>query len=148
MAELKLTRKLKKSIVESLSNFPNLTYVCKAHGISTRAVHRRRKKDPKFDADVAEALELGYDGLEAEAIRRGKDGVRKPIFYKGFPVMEVGSDGKVIPADVREYSDVLLLAMLKAQRPKRFNPGAKLNIGEGGQKVSMTFNIGGEDENS
>ena len=45
--------------------------------------------------------------MEAEARRRGVEGTLKPVFYKG---EECGQ--------VREYSDTLLIFLLKAHDPK------------------------------
>lgn len=55
------------------------------------------------------ALELGTDRLEDEAVRRGVHGTLKPVYQGGKKV-----------GDVREFSDILLIFMLKARRPERF----------------------------
>ena len=62
--------------------------------------------NPTANADWAAAVELGCDALEDEAVRRGCEGHLKPVFHRG---KEVGA--------IREYSDVLLIFMLKARRP-------------------------------
>lgn len=119
------------TIVNLLTELPNLTAVCKLLGVTPNTVHTYRRNNPEFNERVNEALEYGYDMLEAEAIRRGKEGVDKPVFYQG---IECGS--------VREYSDTLLITMMKACRPKKFNPGVDVKVGNG-EKVVMTFNMGG-----
>lgn len=54
-------------------------------------------------------MDLGTDALEDEAVRRAHEGVLKPVFQQG---KEVGH--------VREYSDALMVTMLKARRPEKF----------------------------
>jgi hypothetical protein len=65
--------------------------------------------NPEFAADWQSALDRGCDALEDEAVRRGCEGYLKPIFHQG---KEVGA--------IREYSDLLLIFMLKARRPATF----------------------------
>ena len=55
------------------------------------------------------AYEEGTDLLEAEAHRRGVEGVSKPV-YQG---------GKLV-GHVQEYSDTLLIFTLKARRPGKY----------------------------
>ena len=82
-----------------------VTAAAQAVGFSRAWVYERKSADPGFAQLWAEALEEGNDALEAEARRRAVEGVCKPVFYQG---EEVGQ--------IREYSDTLLLAMLKAKR--------------------------------
>src|SRR5207244_2289826 len=65
------------------------------------------------DAEFAEAWDdaeaAGTDRLEDEAYRRGHDGVAKPVFRKG------GACG-----EVQQYSDSLLMFLLKSRRPGKY----------------------------
>jgi hypothetical protein len=56
-----------------------------------------------------------FQSLEDEANRRAHDGVESPVIYKGKPVFVEGG-----PLKKHEYSDTLLLALLKAYDPERF----------------------------
>ena len=132
MADLKITPELKEAFINMLAELPNITVVSKLFGVDPSNIHRARKSDVAFDEKVASAIEQGYDLYEEEARRRAIDGVLKPVFYKGEKC-----------GDIREYSDNLLQTILKAYRPKRFNPGAKLSIGDG-ESISLTLNIGGD----
>lgn len=135
-AELKVTGDMKAAICETLKEIPVLPRVCELFDVDPTTISRHREKDRDFDEAVKSAMEVGYGALEAEAIRRAKDGVVKPVFYRGIAV-----------DSIREYSDTLLLALLKAYKPKKFNPGVKLDLEDGGgAKVSMVFNIKGEDD--
>jgi len=133
MAEKKTTPEFKEAFIALLSSLPNITACCKLMDIAVENVRIARKRDPQFDKAVKNAIEEGYDMLEEEARRRAVDGVDRPVFFQG---VECGK--------VREYSDQLLITLLKANRPKKYNPGVKIDFGGDGEKVKMTFNLGGD----
>ena len=133
MADLKMTPEFKETFVQMLGNLPNITAVARLLNVTVKTVTFARKKDPEFDEDVKAAIEEGYDMLEEEARRRAVDGVVEPVFFNG---EQVGS--------VRKYSDTLLVTLLKACKPKKFNPGVQVKFGENTEKVSMTFQLGGD----
>jgi hypothetical protein len=87
----------------------NVAASCRASGLARATVYRMKDADPAFAAAWKEALEDACDDLEMEARRRGKDGVEVPVWYKGRVV-----------GRIREYSDTLLLAQLKAHRPQLY----------------------------
>ena len=140
MADKKTTPEFKEAFLAMLTEVPNLTVVCRLLGIDPSNITRARKKDKDFDIGVRGAIEQGYDLIEEEARRRAVDGVVEPIFYQGEQVMDAYGN----PSGVRKYSDRLLVELLKAYKPKKFNPGVKLNIGGDGEKVTMTFKMGGD----
>jgi hypothetical protein len=94
------------------------------------------KKDPDYAAAFEIAWQRG-DVLEAEAVRRAHEGVTKPIFHGGKRAIDVvqNPDGSIkrdasgkpigIPAAVREYSDTLLIFMLKGRNPAVFSDRLK-----------------------
>jgi len=132
MADTKITPEFKDMFVSLLQDIPNITVVCKLAGIDPSNISRARQNDPEFDKAVLEAREFGYDMVEEEARRRAVDGVLEPVFYKG---EEIGN--------IRRYSDQLLSQLLKAYKPKKFNPGVKLGIGEG-EKTTLTLILDGD----
>lgn len=87
------------------------------HGMVGRAadsIKRRRITlyawkidDPEFAAAWEEAHSVAMQTLEEEALRRGREGVEKPVYQGG---QMVGT--------VREYSDPLLARLLQAHHPK------------------------------
>lgn len=93
----------------ALGETANATEACRIAGVSRDAVYAWRNEDSDFRAKWEAALELGTDALEDEAVRRAHAGTDKPVFYQG---TECGK--------VREYSDTLMIFMLKARRPDRF----------------------------
>jgi hypothetical protein len=103
------TPKDRATFLEALQNTANVSASCQIAGLPRSCVYDWRAADPEFAADWAAAIELGCDALEDEAVRRGCEGYLKPVFHRG---KEVGA--------IREYSDTLLIFMLKARRPAKF----------------------------
>lgn len=100
--------------------------------INKTTAYRWRESDAEFAAAWDEALEEGTDWLEQEAIRRGRDGVRKPIYQSG----------KLV-GHVQEYSDTLLIFMLKARRPEVYRERASLeHTGPGGKELPAPASSG------
>jgi hypothetical protein len=96
-----------------------------------RAQHYVWKKDPEYSAAFEEATDEACELLEAEARRRAATGTLKPVFYQG---KKCGS--------VREYSDVLLMFLLKSLKPERYRDNAKIeHAGPNGGplEVRVTF---------
>jgi len=132
MSEEKFDNNMKEAFLIILREVPVLTVAARAVGIATCTVRDHRTKYPEFDAAVKEAMEEGVDSLEAEAVRRARDGWKEPVYYKGERV-----------GNVRKYSDYLLGVLLKGRRAKVYNPGATVEAGSGDNKVTMKFNFGG-----
>ena len=65
----------------------------------------------------AEAPQRAADMLEDEAVRRAKDGVRRPLVYKGKQVYIQGE-----PIYQIEYSDHLVIRLLEANAPDKWKP--------------------------
>jgi len=65
--------------------------------------------DEAFAAAWDDAVNQGTDVLEAEALRRAKDRFNEPRFYEGD-----------VCGHVRKYSDTLLIFLLKARRPEKY----------------------------
>ncbi len=74
------------------------------------------RNDTTFQAALKAAEEVAADKLEAEAWRRAVEGVERPVgWYKGQP-----------GAYVREFSDVLLIFLLKGLRPEKYRERMEL----------------------
>jgi len=76
-------------------------YAC----VARSTAYERRNTDKEFAAAWAEAEDTGIEVLEVEARRRAVDGITVPRTVAGERV------------DVTEYSDQLLIFLLKAKRP-------------------------------
>lgn len=106
-----------KKFLQLLSNSANVTGSAAAAGLTRSMLYEWRDADPEFAKRWDEAVERGNDALEDEAVRRGRDGYEKPVFQQG---REVGR--------IREYSDTLLIFMLKGRRPDKFRDNVRTEI--------------------
>ena len=108
-----MTPKKRALFLDSLKQNGNVTYACKAAGVGKVAIYDWRNNDAEFAAEWDEAVEIGkaelIKVLEAEAYRRAIDGTRKPIYQQGKRV-----------GDVQEYSDTLLIFLMKANDPAKY----------------------------
>lgn len=81
-----------------------------------------RENSPAFARAFAVAREISVEVLEVEAYRRAHDGVDRPVYQGG---RRVGT--------VREYSDTLLIFLLKGLAPEkyreRFEHSGQINVG-------------------
>lgn len=95
--------------IAALATTGNVTLSCKLAEFNRRAAYDRKNSDPAFAEKWEAALELGIDALEDEATRRALEGTEKPVFHQG-----------VICGHVKEFSDTLMIFMLKSRRPEKF----------------------------
>lgn len=65
--------------------------------------------------------------MEREAYRRAVDGVEKGVYYKGDRI-----------ATEHEYSDTLLIFMLKARAPEKYRENLKVDH-SGSADVTITY---------
>ena len=81
----------------------------KAAGISRQSHYRWLKTDPDYPGRYQEAKAESAQLLEDEAVRRARDGVVEQIYYQGQVV------GQKL-----NYSDTLLIFLLKAANPEKY----------------------------
>jgi hypothetical protein len=115
MKRLRLTKARQAGFLKTLAGTGNVTAAAALAGTSRTRVYEFRKIDPAFAAAWDEAEEMAADALEAEARRRGVEGVQEPLVSAG----RIVRDDEGQPIAIRRYSDNLLLALLKARRPPR-----------------------------
>lgn len=87
----------------------NVSKASKASKVARSWVYDERDRNESFAARWKEAEEVACDALEEEARRRALKGVIKPIYQQGKRV-----------GQVREFSDTLMITLLKAHRPEKF----------------------------
>lgn len=105
----------KREFFKALGECGVVTYSAKRAGVSVTTIQRYRKSDPKFLERFDDALESAVEAMELEARRRAVDGTAKPV-YQG---------GKLV-GHIQEYSDVLLIFLLKANRPEKYRESASV----------------------
>jgi hypothetical protein len=92
------------------------------------AYHYRWLKDsPDYSVAYQQVREMYADVAEGAIRQRGIDGVLKPLSYKG----------KLTGDKVREYSDQLALAVIKALKPE-YRDGAQVAVGPAKIEISIT----------
>jgi hypothetical protein len=93
-----------------------------------------RERDPVFEAEWDEALEIAVDKLRLEAWRRGAEGVDEPVIYLGgYCYHKDPETGEKKQITVKRYSDSLLTTLLK-----RYDPAFRERTG-----VDLTASVDG-----
>lgn len=110
----------------ALSETANVTKAMKVAGLSRAGLYYWLNDDPEFKARFLETVEMATDSLEDEAVRRAHEGLDKPV-YQG---------GKLV-GHVREYSDTLLIFLLKARRPEKYRERYE-HTGPNGGPIQIT----------
>lgn len=109
MARARYPENWRATFLATLALTANVRVACAEAGISRATAYRQKARSPKFKKDWDTAIEDAVDRLRQEAWQRGVAGVDRPVFQGG---AQVGV--------VREYSDTLLLSLLKAHAPEQF----------------------------
>jgi len=107
---VKRTASNKKLFLEKYKECAHVGNATKAIGIERTTVYAWAEKDKEFAEawDKIRRIEVPQM-LEDEAKRRAVDGVARPVFQQG---RQVGI--------IQEYSDVLLIFLLKGLRPDKY----------------------------
>lgn len=104
----------KERFLKCLEMSGSITEACRWAKVSRQAHYYWMETDPGYEKRVQQALRRSATVLADEAIRRGKSGVRRPVFYKG-----------KICGYVTEFSDQLLIRMMEAREPETFSQRIK-----------------------
>lgn len=129
MASARTTRTPKKraAFLAELAARGNVSDAAAAAGVPRQTVYDWRAADPAFAAAWDAALDQAADTMEREAFRRAVEGVAKPLTSMGKVLtqeVEVEVDGVKrmvkVPLTIQEYSDTLLIFLLKGARPEKY----------------------------
>ena len=104
------------AFIEKLADTGSITAACKHVGMSRESARqlRRRSCGRAFRDAWDAALDCGYADLEESAKERAKNGVPRPIFYKGEQVGEW-----------RYFDERLTMFLLRFRRRHRFGAEAE-----------------------
>jgi hypothetical protein len=103
----KWTAKSRAKFLAVLAKTCDVSRAARLAGMHRASAYRYRADNPEFASDWDEAVEAANDALEAELRRRAEKGCKRPVFYKG-----------VKCGEIKEYSDVLGMFILKRYRPE------------------------------
>lgn len=106
----------------------NVARACEAVDVTRMTAYRWRQDDKEFAQAWDEAKAIGLDALEDEAVRRAYEGVDKAIVYKG-----------EITDTVKEYSDTLMIFLLKGGKPEKYREKTSMELtGANGGPVQIS----------
>jgi len=109
VATNKLVQRKKERFLTAFRELASISAAARSTKIARSEHYRWMREDEDYAAQFGESQEVAADALEDEAVRRAKEGTQRPVFQGGKLV------GKI-----REYSDTLLIFLLKAARPKKY----------------------------
>lgn len=107
MTQVTPKKDYRQVFLDKLSKSPNVSAAAKAAGYSRKFFYELRKEDLEFAEQWQEALDSSLDTAEGELYRRAVRGVVKRIYYQDKQI-----------DTVREYSDTLLIFLLKSHKPE------------------------------
>ncbi|AMV38784.1 hypothetical protein [Planctomyces sp. SH-PL62] len=111
-------REWRPGFLDALARCGNVRDACADAGIHRSTAYERRAKDAAFAEAWDDAIDDAADELEQEARRRAVEGTERTRFVR------TGTDDAGRPVyeriSFREYSDLLLIFLLKAVRPEKY----------------------------
>ena len=119
-----------KEFLTKLSDLVSVSATAKSIGIGRQTVYDWLNNDPKFKIKYEAVIEQASQKLEDEAVRRAFEGISKPVYQGG---KKVGT--------IKEYSDTLLIVLLKARLPEKYKDRTEQKIDLGSD---ATVVIGGK----
>ena len=126
-----VTDQKKDNFLDRFEEVWTVTHAAAMAGISRKTVYEWANKDPEFAIKFSHAKEAVADMLEQEAIRRACQGINRPVYYQG---QKVDTN--------KEYSDTLLIFLLKGQKPDKYGDKVRQEItGESGGPLRIEFGV-------
>jgi hypothetical protein len=107
----------KPAVLAAFRGCANITRACQIADICRDTFYRWLKEDPEFRAAYEDSREEAIQVLEDEAVRRAYEGVERPVYQGG---KKVGV--------VQEYSDTLLIFLLKGARPQKYRDNMRQEV--------------------
>ena len=108
------TAKKLNAFLHHLGRTGSVTFAATRARLQRRTLYKLRATDESFALRWDEALDLGVERLQDDAMRRALDGVARPVWRGG---KEVGS--------VRQFDNKLLQFLLRAHRPETYGDGRR-----------------------
>ena len=118
----------KPRVIELIASGCTVTDAARECGISRNNIYQYADKNEEFKQTIQRAYADSADYLEAEARRRAIHGVVRKKFDKGVPIIDPATGEQYTE---REYSDTLLIFLLKGRRPEVF--GERVRVDHAGK---------------
>lgn len=135
MARIKKGEKRSKAtqqndVLLAFEQYANVTIACKKAKVPRRTFYNWLE-ETEFNNKFQSKVNVAIGVLEDEANRRAVQGTTKPVFYKG---KRCGS--------IREYSDTLLIVLLKAHAPDKYKDRVVQEVtGKNGKKLELDLSL-------
>jgi hypothetical protein len=114
-------KRKKAAFIKAIQSGQTVAAALRLVRVRREDIYAARFDDTAFKAAWDEAWTMGADALEDEAMRRAIDGVEKPVFRGGEVV-----------GHVRDYSDSMLMFLLKSRKPDVFGGKGGVDTVESG----------------
>ena len=121
------TPRVEERFLKQLAAGGSVTSAARAIGTGRSTVYQWRDDDVNFAKAWDDAIESGTDVMEDEAVRRAVEGVDRPIYYQG-----------AVCGYITEYSDDLLIRMLKARRKDKYSDRQEQHVSAAVRAVEVT----------
>lgn len=108
----------KERFLAALATGLSISGACEAAHIPRRTAYNHRDTDVDFKDAWDAAVIAGVEHLEDEARRRAVEGVDKPVYQGGARV-----------GVIREYSDTLLIFLLKGRAREKYGDQVRIDFG-------------------
>jgi hypothetical protein len=116
-----IERPKKPAFLAAYAELGNITQAAEVVGMSRTMHYMWLEDDPAYQAAFKAANEQACDRLRQEARRRAVEGTDKPVFYQG---AQCGT--------IREYSDTLLIFLMKGAMPDEFRERQQVDVNQSG----------------
>jgi hypothetical protein len=102
------------AFLHHLGRTGSVTFAATRTGLRRSTLYKLKAENEEFAGRWAEALDLGVERLQDDAMRRALHGTERAVFRNG---RQVGS--------VRQYDNRLLQFLLRAHRPETYGDGRR-----------------------
>ncbi len=143
-----------KGFLAALTESGNIRLACGAAGVDRSTAYRLRSSDEMFADAWEHAQAKAADLLEKEARRRATEGVQRLKFDRGslITIPLIGDDGKPVldqdgkpittPYIEHEYSDTLLIFLMKGANPEKYRERQSVeHSGPGGGPIRFQSDL-------
>ena len=120
MEDSKIQHPKKRAFLAAYAELGTITHAATAAGIDRNTHTQWLKVDAEYATAFEDAKQQAIEKLEREAVRRASEGIDKPIFYQGHLV-----------TTIKEYSDTLLIFLLKGLKPERYRDRLEHGLSDG-----------------